>query len=537
MNNKHNKGKAMKTNIKIWQHNVNKSHACQHNLISSGKLTKWEIDIVALQEPAINGFGQMVASKDWKTIYPSTHTSNHSKTRSVILVRDNLLTDSWEQIEFPSGDVTAVRIKGSWGKLMIFNIYNDCKHDNTLELLTHFHRKNIKEILGNIEMQLMHHLVWVGDFNRHHPCWDMMENNSLFTKDTLEKAEVLIQAIADIGLDIALPVGTPTHEHNVMKCWSRLDQVFATEHTLEAISQCKALPMEQGLNTDHFPIISNFNLDVKLTPKKVISNFRDVDWQEFCKTLEKKINAWGVPNFIKSQKVLERECERLTIALQETISEAVPSVVLGPQAKHWWTKELNTLRKDMLKCCRKACRNHNARGTPLWEQFREARRKFRRELEKMKKNHWQDWLERAMDPDLWTAQKYITVPPGDCRRTRIPDLIHSDDRGQHCASSNEDKGKVLAKTFFPDKPPTTETSTLTNSPTPICKADPISRTQMRRALARLKPFKARGPDGIPNIVLSKCADIIESRLWYIFTAIFAKGWYYAPWKNFTTVVL
>jgi hypothetical protein len=90
--------------------------------------------------------------------------------------------------------------------------------------------------------------------------------------------------------------------------------------------------MEQGLNTDHFPIISNFNLDVKLTPKKVISNFRDVDWQEFCKMLEKKINAWGVPNFIKSQKVLERECKRLTIALQETISEAVPSVVLGPQA-------------------------------------------------------------------------------------------------------------------------------------------------------------------------------------------------------------
>jgi hypothetical protein len=46
---------------------------------------------------------------------------------------------------------------------------------------------------------------------------------------------------------------------------------------------------------------------------------------------------------------------------------------------------------------------------------------------------------------------------------------------------------------------------------------------MRRALARLKPFKAPGPDGIPNIILSKCADIIESRLWYIFTAIFEKG--------------
>jgi ribonuclease HI len=60
---------------------------------------------------------------------------------------------------------------------------------------------------------------------------------------------------------------------------------------------------------------------------------------------------------------------------------------------------------------------------------------------------------------------------------------------------------------------------------------------VKRALARLKPFKVPGPDGIPNVVLTKCADLIESRLWYIFTAIVDKGWYFASWKNFTTVVL
>jgi hypothetical protein len=217
--------------------------------------------------------------------------------------------------------------------------------------------------------------------------------------------------------------------------------------------------------------------------------------------------------------------------------DAIPSVILGPQAKCWWIKELNTLRKDMLKCRRKVCKNQRARSNPLWEQFKEARCKFRSELEKTKKNHWRDWLERAMDPDLWTAQRYITVPPGDCRRTRILDLIYSGKGGQQHASSNRDKSRVLARTFFPDKPPATEATALVKPPSPICKADPISRAQMRRALARLKPFKAPSPDRIPNIVLSKCADIIESRLWYIFTVIFEKGWYYAPWMNFTMVVL
>ena len=264
----HETGRLQKTNLKIWQHNVNKSRACQHDLISSGKLTRWEIDIVALQEPAINGFGQTVASKDWKSIYPSGHASNPEKTRSVILLRDNLLTDGWEQIDFPSGDVTAVRIKGKWGKLTIFNIYNDCNHDDTLEMLKKYHEEHHREIAGNAETQHEHHLVWVGDFNRHHPCWDAMENNSLFTKEATERAEVLIQILVELGLDLALPAGTPTHEHNVTKRWSRLDQVFVTEHTLETLTQCEAMPTEQGLNTDHFPIITDISVDVDLTPKK-----------------------------------------------------------------------------------------------------------------------------------------------------------------------------------------------------------------------------------------------------------------------------
>ena len=530
-------GRLRKNNLKLWQHNINKSRLCQHDLISSGKLTRWDIDIVALQEPSINGFGQTVASKDWKTIYPSTHAKNPEDTRSVILIRDNILTDEWEQIEFPSGDVTAMRIKGNWGKLTIFNIYNDCTHDNTLELLTNYHRRNIKELLGNAETQHKRHLMWVGDFNRHHPCWDSMSNNNLFTKEALEKAENLIQLVAEVGLDLALPAGTPTHEHNVTKRWSRLDHVFITEHTLESITQCEALPAEQGLNTDHFPIITNIDLDVELTPKKEISNFRDVDWDKFREKLGERINTWGVPNFIKSQKMLDKECDRLTNALQETIDEVVPNIILGPQAKRWWTRELTNLRKTMIRNRRKASKARGKRDNTAWDQFKEARREFGRELEKTKKNHWHDWLEKATDPDLWTAHKYINAPPGDCGKTRIPDLTYTDERGQQRASTNEEKGKILAKTFFPDKPLTSTEGTRGKMPNPICKADLISRDQIARALKRLRPYKAPGPDRIPNVVLTKCADLIENRLWYIFTAIIEKGWYYAPWKKFTTVVL
>jgi hypothetical protein len=77
---------GLKGKIVIWQQNVNKSPTCQHGLLSSDKLTSMEIDIVALQEPAINPFNCMIASKEWIPIYPTTHRDVPSKTRAVTLV-------------------------------------------------------------------------------------------------------------------------------------------------------------------------------------------------------------------------------------------------------------------------------------------------------------------------------------------------------------------------------------------------------------------------------------------------------------------
>ena len=84
-----------------------------------------------------------------------------------------------------------------------------------------------------------------------------------------------------------------------------------------------------------------------------------VDWKEFLEALERRINTWGIPNFITSQSMLDRECEKLTKALQETIDEKVPNVIPGPQAKLWWTKDLTNLRKDTLNSRRKICKNRH----------------------------------------------------------------------------------------------------------------------------------------------------------------------------------
>lgn len=102
----------MKNKIAIWQQNINKSPASQHNLISSDALTQVNIDIVALQEPAINMFNCIIASKEWIAIYPTPHGKALNKTRSTLLIHLHISTDKWNQIDFPSSDIVVIQITG-----------------------------------------------------------------------------------------------------------------------------------------------------------------------------------------------------------------------------------------------------------------------------------------------------------------------------------------------------------------------------------------------------------------------------------------
>ena len=54
------------------------------------------------------------------------------------------------------------------------------------------------------------HMIWLGDFNRHHLKWDKEWNNHLFTRANLDEAQMLLKAVASYDLTMALPKGVPT---------------------------------------------------------------------------------------------------------------------------------------------------------------------------------------------------------------------------------------------------------------------------------------------------------------------------------------
>jgi len=521
--------------ITVWQQNVNKSRKCQHNLISNNDLINKGISFIALQEPTMDHNGYTLALRDWTLVYPSMHRSSDNPSRTVTLVNASIRSDTWKQLEFPSSDVTVIQLSSGWGKLTIVNVYNDCNNDTTMWLLMEFHRKNHSELMESTNETA--HVLWVGDFNRHHPYWDDPSDIRLFTKDVLEAAEKLIEVVADTGLDLALPSSIPTHKHNVMKLWSRLDQVFISDHSENLLISCNTQPDQRGINTDHLPIIMELGLAADIIQEEDINNFRNVDWDEFRKELSVQLANLLQPVLIDNQEQLEHSCKSLTKAIQRVIVTQVPVTNITPKSKRWWTKELTQLCRQSNKLGRQSYDWRHDLGHAIHGAHVVASKQYRKLLDQTREHHWRDWLEKGEDPDIWSAHQLMSTPWGNGGKTRIPMLIHKVREVEERANTNQDKGCVLVKGFFPAKPPIDNTLDEFSYP-PECEGEGVITTeQIHAQLKRLKPYKALGPDSITNIVLTKSADLIIERLAHIYQAMLRGSLMYKPWKEFVTVVL
>jgi endonuclease/exonuclease/phosphatase family metal-dependent hydrolase len=148
-----------------------------------------------------------------------------------------------------------------YGEISIFNIYNDCTHDRNESFLRNYLQEHANELLATVN----HHMIWAGDFNRHHPLWDRDEDTHLFTQQANEFAQGLIGLVATYDLAMALPKGIPTLQHMVTGRYSRPDNVFTTTGLTELIVRCEVDPTLRPTSTDHFPIITNILLPQEKT--------------------------------------------------------------------------------------------------------------------------------------------------------------------------------------------------------------------------------------------------------------------------------
>jgi len=163
-------------------------------------------------------------------------------------------------------------------------------------------------------------MIWLGDFNPHHPLWDKERNNHLFTAAALESSQKVLTILADHSMSQALPKDIPTLQSSSTGNWTQLDNIFCTKHTLDILTLCNTNPENRGPNTDHLQVLTK--LDMSLTAVSVLpaQNYREVDWKKFNTKLKSELEQIGPPWKLATKDELQRAAEGLEEALKQTVA-------------------------------------------------------------------------------------------------------------------------------------------------------------------------------------------------------------------------
>ena len=373
-----------------------------------------------------------------------------------------------------------------------------------------------------------------GDFNKHHDWWEDESNKHLTSSEAL--VQPLLDVVYRFDLRMALPPNIPTLQALSTGNWTRPDNVWCTNQTADIFTQCNTDPGLRGPNTDHLPILSMLDFPLTRNTPKPTRNFRITDWEAFSDHLTTLLSH-NEPKKLTSEIEFRAALNTINTALKATVEEKVPISKNFPFTKRWWTHELTTLRR---KKQRLANNSHRWRGIPdhpSHQSHRETSKEYSKMIEATKREHWEDWLLNASGRDLWTANKYAAKPPTDGGKSRIPTLNYTRPDGTILpTTSNMEKTKALANAFFPP-PPIIPNIPHSCYPEPANIFRYFTRAQIKKTAKKLSAFKAPGPDGIPNVVLKQCINVLADRLYYIFRAIFELDIYPQEWRESITVVL
>ena len=342
-------------------------------------------------------------------VYPSLHYRLPKDTCSVMLINRNLATNHWESLPLDSLDITVIRLTGEFSTLRIFNIYNDCTHSCSLTCLEQYLLSPAVLALALPIPNEQYSDIWLGDFNRHDPLWESPDNSQLFSTANLDAAEILIDLLADFGMNIMLDPGVPTLEHMVTKNLHRIDHVFCSHDFSYRFFRCKVLQHERPPKTDHFPIVSVIDLSVIQVQQEPKRNFRDTDWADFKKDLKVKLDRLTLrdPQDIED---FDTMLEGISNAITQLIADIVPLRHPSPHQKRWWTRELGQARTALWMLTKKAYKikkrfpNH-----PLIDEFRAARNVYVQSVKDTRTQHWEDWIETTDRFSMWVMNKFVNA--------------------------------------------------------------------------------------------------------------------------------
>ena len=228
----------------------------------------------------------------------------------------------------------------------------------------------------------------------------------------------------------------------------------------------------------------------------------------------------------------------LTKAIQATTTAVVPLAKLIPHLRHWWNQELLVLKKKLNRLNNQSYKLRALADHPVHVEHREACNRYNDVIRCAKTEHWQEFLEGAQGPNIWTANWYIANPLSNGGQQCIPTLkVPWPDDVTAKATTNEAKAAVFSQSFFPQKPTMMSLPDEPNYPPWVKYKFRLMESRLCHQISWLHPHKALGDDSIPNVVLKEVVDLILPYLIQIFRVVFRLNTYSNTWCTWSTIVL
>ena len=150
-----------------------------------------------------------------------------------------------------------------------------------------------------------------------------------------------------------------------------------------------------------------------------------------------------------------------------------------------------------------------------------------------KYNTWREFVGTADEKTIWTIKKYMNS-------TRTQHYIST---LNETTTTSEEKAEQFTNALLPSLAslPQADTSDITDAtqtyPEPMPYNTTITIQQLKRAIRKMAPDKAPGPDEITNHVLKRNFSVIQAHLLTMAQACINTGHFPSGYKKTITVVL
>nr|CAH7756691.1 unnamed protein product [Callosobruchus chinensis] len=260
-------------------------------------------------------------------------------------------------------------------------------------------------------------------------------------------------------------------------------------------------------------------------------NPRTTDWETYLTGLRRDLG--GSPPNISTREELEKAVTSLGEIVTHSFEASCPLKEVNVKRVPWWGRSLEDLRRKTRKALNKATKKGTAAA---WNDYREARRDFKKELRQRKRTSWQEFCGEINS--LPESARLMKVLSGEGRE-KIGSLKKEDG---NWTTSSEESLELLLETHFPGEG-AGNIATGPYADQAVQEMDyqvaeeVVTDGAITWAVSEFSPYKAAGLDGIFPALLQRGLDVILPWVRVIFRASLTLGHVPSTWTEARVVFI